>query len=45
MAGIPIIHFALCLILVGAIFRVFEIKFKDSDNLLGSAARALTVVY
>lgn len=45
MVGIDAGHFLVMLLLVGAAIRVFELKFKDSDNFLGSAARALTVIY
>lgn len=45
MATISGVHVLLWLLLWGALIRVFELKFKDSDNLLGSAARTLTVVY
>jgi hypothetical protein len=33
------------LLLWGALIRVFELRFHDSQNPLGSAARALAVVY
>lgn len=45
MAAVSVVHFALQLILVGALFRFIELKFHDSDNALGSLARALNVVY
>lgn len=45
MIAIPLVAFLFNLILVGALLRVFELKFKDSDNALGSAARALAVIY
>ena len=45
MAAVSGIHILLWLLLWGALLRTFEMKFHDSDNMLGSAARALTVVY
>jgi hypothetical protein len=45
MAGIDGFHILLWLLLWGALIRVVEIKFQDSDNALGSAARALAVIY
>lgn len=45
MATVSGIHVLLWLLLWGALIRTFEIKFHDSNNVLGSAARALTVVY
>lgn len=45
MATIGGVNILLWLLLWGAIIRVFELKFKDSDNALGSTARALAVIY
>lgn len=45
MAAISGVHVLLWMLLWGALLRIFEMKFHDSDNVLGSAARALTVVY
>jgi hypothetical protein len=33
------------MLLWGALIRVFEIHFHDNQDVLGSAARALSVVY
>ncbi len=35
----------LWLLLWGALIRTFEMHFHDSNNLAGSAARAMTVIY
>lgn len=45
MAGIAGVNVLLWLLLWGALLRTFEIKFHDSDNPLGSLARALQVIY
>lgn len=45
MVGVDFVHFLFLLLLAGAMIRVFELKFKDSDNALGSTARALAVIY
>ena len=45
MAAVSGFNILLWLLLWGALIRVFELRFHDSDNLLGSAARALTVIY
>jgi hypothetical protein len=45
MAGISGLHVLLWLLLWGALLRTFEIKFHDSTSPLGSAARALAVIY
>jgi hypothetical protein len=41
-AGLNILFWML---LWGALLRTFELHFHDSPNILGSAARALVVVY
>jgi hypothetical protein len=45
MAGIGGINILLWLLLWGALLRTFEMKFSDSTSPLGSAARALAVIY
>jgi hypothetical protein len=45
MATISGIHILLWVLLWGALIRVYELKFQDSDNILGSIARVLTVVW
>lgn len=45
MASVSGFNILLWLLLWGALIRTFEIKFHDSDSLLGSAARALQVIY
>lgn len=38
-------HVLLWMLLWGALIRTFELRFHDSQGPLGSAARALTVIY
>lgn len=45
MLAVSGVHVLLWLLLWGALLRTFEVKFHDSDNPLGSAARALAVIY
>lgn len=45
MATVSGIHVLLWLLLWGALIRTFEIKYHDSNNIAGSAARALAVIY
>jgi hypothetical protein len=45
MAAVAGFNILFWLLLWGAAMRIFEIKFTDGDNVLGSAARALQVVY
>jgi len=45
MATVSGFHILFWMLLWGALLRTFEIKFHDSSNALGSAARALTVIY
>lgn len=45
MAAVSGFHILLWVLLWGALIRTFELKFKDSDNILGSTARALAVAW
>lgn len=45
MSTVAGVNILLWVLLWGALIRTFEIKFKDSDNALGSVARTLTVVW
>jgi len=45
MASIAGFNVLFWMLLWGALIRVFEMHFHDNDDILGSAARALTVVY
>ena len=45
MATISGVHILLWMLLWGALLRVFELHFHDSDGIAGSLARALAVVY
>lgn len=45
MATVSGLNVLFWLLLWGALIRVFELHFHDSTGPLGSAARALTVVY
>lgn len=45
MAGIAGVNILFWMLLWGALLRTIELKFKDSNNALGSAARALAVIY
>jgi hypothetical protein len=45
MATVAGLNVLFWLLLWGALIRVFELRFHDSDGALGSAARALAVVY
>lgn len=45
MAVVPGVNILLWMILWGALLRTIELKFKDSDSILGSGARALAVIY
>lgn len=42
VAGLNILFWML---LWGALIRTFELSFHDSNNVLGSSARALAVIY
>jgi hypothetical protein len=44
-AAIPGFNILFWILLWGAAMRIYEIKFAASDNVLGSVARALSVVY
>lgn len=39
------VNILLWLLLWGALIRTYELHFHDSNNALGSLARALTVIY
>lgn len=45
MATVSGLNVLFWLLLWGALLRTFEIHFHDNDDMLGSAARALAVVY
>lgn len=45
MVTIPGLNILFWMLLWGALLRTIELKFKDSDNALGSTARALAVIY
>jgi len=45
MVTVSGLHIFLWMILWGALIRTIEIKFHDSNNALGSLARALQVVW
>lgn len=45
MAAVSGVHVLLWLLLWGALIRTYELHFHDSNNVLGSIARALTVIY
>jgi hypothetical protein len=45
MAAVSGLNVLFWLLLWGALLRTFELHFHDSTGPLGSAARALTVVY
>jgi hypothetical protein len=45
MVTIPGLNILFWLLLWGAMIRTFELKFQDSDNAAGKAARALAVIY
>jgi hypothetical protein len=45
MAAVSGLNVLFWLLLWGALLRVFELHFHDAQGPLGSAARALTVVY
>jgi hypothetical protein len=45
MATVGGLNVLFWMLLWGALIRTFEIKFHDSQNVFGSAARALSVVY
>lgn len=45
MAAVGGVHVLLWMLLWGALIRTFEMLFHDADNVLGSAARGLSVVY
>lgn len=45
MATVSGLNVLFWMLLWGALLRTFEMHFHDSPNVLGSAARALTVIY
>lgn len=45
MATVSGLHILFWMLLWGSLIRVFELKFKDSNNVLGSAARTLAIAY
>jgi hypothetical protein len=45
MATVSGVNVLFWLLLWGALLRIFELRFHDADNPLGSIARALAVVY
>lgn len=45
MATVAGFNILLWMLLWGALIRTFEIKFHDNPSPLGSAARALTVIW
>jgi hypothetical protein len=45
MVAIDGIHILFWMLLWGALIRTFELTYHDSNSVLGSAARALGVIY
>jgi len=45
VATISGVNVLLWMLLWGALMRVFELRFHDSDNAAGKLARALAVIY
>lgn len=45
MATVSGVNILFWMLLWGALLRVFELHYHDSDNVAGKAARALAVIY
>lgn len=45
MIAVDGLHILFWMLLWGALIRTYELSFHDSNNLLGSGARALAVIY